>query len=88
LPVEGRKPLVGILGVDARFERMAADRSCSWRSGSGSPAGHAQLPFDQILAGDHLGHRVLDLQAGVHLHEVEAAVLVALAMNSTVPAPT
>ena len=34
--------------------------------------GHAQLPLDQIEAGDHLGHRVLDLQARVHFHEVEA----------------
>ena len=40
------------------------------------PGGDAQLPFDEILAGDHLGDRVLDLQAGVHLHEVERAVLV------------
>ncbi len=30
----------------------------------------------QVLAGDALGHRVLDLQAGVHLQEVEVAVLV------------
>ena len=41
------------------------------------PAGrHDELPFDQVLAGDHLGHGMLDLQAGVHLHEVEGAVLV------------
>ena len=33
--------------------------------------GDAQLPLDQVEAGDHLGHRVLDLQAGVHLQEVE-----------------
>ena len=48
--------------------------------------GDAQLPFDQVEAGDHLGHRMLDLQAGVHLHEIEGVV--ASAMNSTVPAPT
>jgi uracil-xanthine permease len=35
--------------------------------------GHAQLPLDQVLAGDGLGHRVLDLQPGVHLHEEEVA---------------
>ena len=35
--------------------------------------GDAQLPLDQVQAGDHLGHRMLDLQAGVHLHEVEAS---------------
>ena len=29
------------------------------------------LQFDQVEAGDHLGDRVFDLQAGVHLHEEE-----------------
>ena len=31
----------------------------------------ADLLLDQVDAGDHLGDRVLDLQAGVHLHEEE-----------------
>ena len=30
---------------------------------------HAQLPLDEIDAGDQLGHGMLDLQAGVHLDE-------------------
>ena len=38
-------------------------------------AGHAQLPLDQVGAGDGFGDRMLDLQAGVHLHEVEAHLL-------------
>ena len=38
-------------------------------------AGHAELPFDEVLPGDHLGDRMLDLQAGVHLHEVEFVTL-------------
>ena len=49
------------------------------RSGSGSPDGDAQLPFDQVEAGDRLGDRVLDLQAGVHLHEPDAVGAQALA---------
>ena len=36
--------------------------------------GNAKLPGDEILAGDRLGDRVLDLQAGVHLEEVERPV--------------
>jgi hypothetical protein len=36
---------------------------------------HPQLPFHQIDAGDHLGHGMLDLQARVHLDEIELAVL-------------
>src|SRR3546814_5621290 len=34
--------------------------------------GYPELPFDQILPGDHLGDRMLDLQADIHFHEVEA----------------
>ena len=34
--------------------------------------GDAELPFDQIEPGHRLGHRVLDLQPRIHLHEVEA----------------
>ena len=33
---------------------------------------HAQLPFDQVDPGDFLGHRMLDLKAGVHFHEEDA----------------
>ena len=29
------------------------------------------LLLDEVDAGDHFGHRMLDLQAGVHLHEEE-----------------
>ncbi len=40
--------------------------------GQGFAGRDPQLPFDEIEPGDRLGHRVLDLQARVHLHEVEA----------------
>ena len=36
--------------------------------------GDADLLAHQVDAGDHLGDRMLDLQAGVHLDEVELAV--------------
>ena len=37
---------------------------------------HLRSELHQVDAGHHLGHRVLHLDAGVHLHEVEAAVAV------------
>ena len=49
--------------------------SCSCAQRQGLPRGHAQLPLHQVQAGDHLGDRVLHLQPGVHLHEVELAAL-------------
>ena len=36
----------------------------------------AQLPLDEVESGHEFGHRVLDLQARVHLEEEELAVLV------------
>ena len=38
--------------------------------------GDADLLEYEVDVGDHLGHRVLDLDAGVHLDEIELAVLV------------
>ena len=65
-----------ILGVDARLDRMPVDGQLLLRQRQRLARGHAQLPLHQVEAGDHLGHRVLDLQPGVHLHEVELAALV------------
>ena len=40
---------------------------------AGEPAarGHVQLQLDEVCSGDHLRHRVLDLEARVDLHERE-----------------
>ena len=38
--------------------------------------GHRELQLDEIEPGGLLGDRVLDLQPGVHLEEVELAVIV------------
>ena len=71
-PVEGRKPLSGFsaysrasIGVAVALDRVLRQRQRFARR-------HAQLPFDQIEAGDRLGDRVLDLQARVHFHEPDA----------------
>ena len=39
-------------------------------------AGHADLLLYEIHACQHLGHGMLDLDAGVHFHEVKRLVLV------------
>ncbi len=44
--------------------------------GQGLARGHQDLRLDQVDARDHLRHRVLDLDAGVHLDEVIVALLV------------
>ena len=76
----------GVLGIEPHLDRMAACRDLFLAQRQRLAGGDAELPFDQIEAGDHLGHGMLDLEARVHLHEIE--VRRPSAMNSTVPAPT
>ena len=63
----GREPEPRVLGVQARLDRVAAGR----RGLTLEPAagGDVELELDQVDAGDHLGHGVLDLKPGVDLHE-------------------
>ena len=51
-----------------------AKRTSSWRDRQRLAGGDADLQLDQVEAGDELGDGVLDLQARVHLQEVEGAV--------------
>ena len=69
----GQKSAVRVLGIDPHFNCMATRGERVLQAGQPLAAGHAQLPLDQIQASDHFGDRMLDLQAGVHLHEVEGA---------------
>ena len=64
-----------VLGVDPAFDRVAAELDVLLAQGQRMAVGDADLLADQIEAGDRLGHRMLDLQPGVHLDEVEFAVL-------------
>ena len=68
----------GVLGVDADLDAVAALQRphLVLRQRQRLAGRHADLPLDEVDAGDHLGDRVLDLQAGVHLEEEEVAVLV------------
>ena len=59
------------LGVDARLHRVSGEDDVVLPDGEFLAGGDAHLPFDEVDAGDHLGDRVFDLQAGVHLHKEE-----------------
>jgi len=56
-------------GVPARLDVLLGERQPA-------AVGHQHLQLHQVHAGHHLGHRVLHLQAGVDLEEVEVLVLV------------
>ena len=71
----GAEILRRVLGVEAGLDGVAGKGELVLPERQRLPGRDAELPFHQILAGDHLRHRMLDLQAGVHFHEVELIVL-------------
>ncbi len=63
------KVLLRILSVDPRLDGVAVKLDLVLRQRQLFAECHAQLPFDEIDAGDQLGHGMLDLQPRVHLDE-------------------
>ena len=66
----------GMFGVDAAFDGVAAQLDIGLGVGERRAAGDLDLLDDEIEAGNHLGDRMLDLDAGIHLDEIELAILV------------
>ena len=61
--------LVGGLGVDPALDRPAAQLDLLLGDRELLAGGDQDLLADDVDAGDHLGHAVLDLDPGVHLEE-------------------
>ena len=59
--------------IDATFDGMASDFDIALAEFQLFAGGHANLFLHKIHAGDHFSHRVLHLDAGIHLDEVELA---------------
>ena len=69
-----REVLPGILRVDAEFHGPATLAQVFLLPRKWLALGDLDLGPDEIHAGDLFGHGVLDLQARVHLEEVEVVV--------------
>ena len=69
----GQEGVGRVLGAEAHFDRVPGDPDVVLRDRQVLAARDAQLQLDEIEPGDEFGHRVLDLQPGVHFHEVELA---------------
>ena len=73
-PGAGRKPLADVLGVDPALDRVAAQDDVLLADGERLAGGDEHLLADQVEPGHELGHGVLDLDPGVHLHEEVVAL--------------
>ena len=72
----GPKALPGVLRVDAALHGTAGQPDLLLPHAQGQARRDAQLFPHQVQPRDELGHRVLHLDAGVHLNKVEPLVLI------------
>ena len=70
VPPDGRKPRAGSSAQTRASTACPVSVMSSCVERQRLAGRDPQLPLHQVEAGDQLGHRVLDLEAGVHLHEV------------------
>src|SRR6478672_10375683 len=75
LPRRGAKG-TRILGVDPAFDGMAVEANVLLLERKRRARGDADLLDDEVDAGYHLGHGMLDLEPGIHLDEEELPALV------------
>ena len=66
--------MLRILRVDPAFDGVAGEMHCALPVAERLPGGDADLLLHYVDPGDHLGDRMLDLDPGVHLDEVELLV--------------
>ncbi len=71
-----RDEAIRVLGIDPALDRVPPPLDVLLAELERLAGGDAQLVIDDVDARDHLGHGVLDLDAGVHLDEIERPVLV------------
>ena len=72
----GKIIVVGIFGVYAALDGMAANHDVILREGQLLSSRDANLQVHQIEPGDQFRHRMLNLQPRVHLEEIEILLLV------------
>src|SRR5690606_20386628 len=72
----GRRKLERIFRIDAALDRVALDFNVALAVAQLFAGSDADLLLHDVHPGDHLGHRMFDLNAGVHLDEVELFVFI------------
>ena len=80
-PGRRQEALARVLGVDPALDRMPGEADVLLRERERLPRGDQHLLAHEIEAGHELGHRVLDLDARVHLEEEVVPVAVEEALD-------
>src|SRR5262249_45732217 len=66
-----KKTVLRIFGTDPRLDGASVEADIVLTKWQLFTRGNAELPFNEIKTGNCLGHRMLDLQTGVHFDEPE-----------------
>ena len=70
------RPAGRVFGVDPHLDGVTGDGDVVLAEVQWFARGDPELLFDEVQPGHQLGHRMLDLEAGVHFEVVEGPVLV------------
>ena len=76
MPGGRQEAALRILGVETRLDGVAGQRDLLLGERQRFTRRDSELPLDQIEPRDHFGDRMLHLKTGVHLHEIEGALLI------------
>jgi hypothetical protein len=87
-PGPGQEPGRRVFGVEAGLDGVAVELGSGGLGGQGLAGGRQELEADQVQAGDGLGDRVLDLDAGIDLEEPEPSALSPRAASTSEGGPT
>ena len=71
-----RECAVGVFDIQARLNGVTHHFDIHLSGRQWFARRHAQLPLHQVIASDHLRHRMLNLQAGIHLQKVVLEVFI------------
>ena len=69
------KILLRVLCIDSAFDGVSFQADILLGKIQALSCCNANLPLDQVIVGDHLGHGMLHLQTGVHLHKVKGIIV-------------
>lgn len=72
----GREIVFGVFGIDSTFDCTAGVSDVTLAESELFAGGDAELPFNEVVSGDHFGDGVLDLDTSIDFDEIKVLVFV------------
>jgi len=78
----GREVILWVFGVDTALDCDTVMFDVSLADFQVLASGNFDLPFNQVMSGDHFGDGMLDLDSGIYLDEIELFILIQEELDS------